>query len=116
MARRRLAVFVGGGIGTGARAAVAQWLAGSLWATFGVNVAGAYLLGFVVARLRLSARSRTTLIPFIGIGLLGAFTTFSTFAVQLVENSLWLAFAYGAGSLAAGVLAAWLGLRQGRRR
>lgn len=116
MTRRRLAVFLGGSVGTGARAGIAHVLGGSLWATFGVNVAGAYLLGIVVARLRLSARSRSTLIPLVGIGLLGAFTTFSTFAVQVVGAPALPAVAYGAGSLAAGVLAAWAGLRQGRRR
>lgn len=114
--RRRLAVFVGGSAGTWLRATVAAVLAGSLWATFLVNVLGALTLGFVVPRLRLSGHVRTLTLPLIAIGFLGAFTTFATFAVEVIRGPALRSVAYAVGTVAAGIVAAMVGLRLGRRR
>ena len=84
--RQRIAVGVGAAIGTLLRAGLGT-LAGTvghavLWSTLFANVAGSLLLGVLLGwRLRHSAPSTFT-IPFIGIGLLGSFTTFSTFAYE----------------------------------
>src|SRR5438309_1074194 len=55
------------------------------WATFSVNVAGAFLLGYFVTRLQerlpLSAYRR----PLLGTGFCGALTTFSTMQVELLR-------------------------------
>jgi CrcB protein len=83
-----------------------------------VNVIGAFLLGVVIAatteRLLLDENWRIGL----GIGFLGSFTTFSTYAyesVRLAEDSAWLlAFANVFGMIAIGLSAAILGLAVGR--
>jgi CrcB protein len=48
------------------------------WVTVGINVVGSFLLGMLVVAHGASPQVRTTL----GVGFLGGFTTFSTFAVQ----------------------------------
>lgn len=88
------------------------------WGTLFVNVIGAFLLGVVIAatteRLLLDENWRIGL----GIGFLGSFTTFSTYAyesVRLAEDSAWLlAFANVFGMIAIGLSAALLGLAVGR--
>jgi CrcB protein len=107
------AIFVGGFAGAVCRAQVAEWLphaAGEWpWATFVVNVAGAFMLGYfttrLLERLPLSAYRR----PALGTGLCGALTTFSTMQVEILrmldEGALVLALAYATASIAAGFLA-----------
>ncbi len=107
------AVFAGGVVGAIARALLVEALphdAGEWpWATFIVNVAGAFLLGWAITRLDerlpLSAYKR----PFLGTGLCGALTTFSTMQVELLRmldgRHFALAFAYALASIALGFLA-----------
>ena len=83
------------------------------WGTWVINVSGALLLGLLVG-----AADRAVLpgglVPVLGTGFLGAFTTFSTFMVEtltLVEAGAYRAAAVNvAASLVAGLLAAGLGL------
>jgi CrcB protein len=73
------------------------------------NVSASFLLGYLVTRLQerlpLSAYPR----PLLGTGLCGAFTTFSTFQLELVDmlrsGDSALAVAYAAASVIAGFLA-----------
>lgn len=113
--RGRMAVLVGGGLGAGARFGVSLIIPSAILGTFIVNVLGAGALGYVLARLRLAGRSRSVTVPLLGVGFLGAFTTFSSLAVQLVEGPFLLSLAYGVASLAAGILAVMMGLTLGRR-
>jgi fluoride exporter len=118
-ARELAAVFCGGFAGAIARAEVAEALpapaGGWPWATFLVNVAGAFLLGWAVTRLQerlpLSAYRR----PLLGTGFCGALTTFSTFQIETLKlidhGHVPLAVAYLAVSVAAGQAAAELGRR-----
>jgi fluoride exporter len=111
--RELAAIFAGGFAGAVVRALVAEALphgAGEWpWATFLVNVAGAFALGYFVTRLQerlpLSAYRR----PLLGTGLCGALTTFSTLQLELLDlldaGRAGLALAYAAASPAAGVLA-----------
>ena len=120
--RQRIAVGVGAAIGTLLRAGLGT-LAGTvghavLWSTLFANVAGSLLLGVLLGwRLRHSAPSTFT-IPFIGIGLLGSFTTFSLFAVEtgdlLRDGRVGLAAGYAIGSVVADLVAALAGERVGR--
>lgn len=112
-----------GAAGAVSRYAVDSWVSDATggqfpWGTLTVNVAGAFLLGVLVAvtteRLLLDQNWRIGL----GIGFLGSFTTFSTFAyesVRLAEDSAWLMTAANVfGMIAIGLLAAFAGLALGR--
>jgi CrcB protein len=108
-------VVLGGALGTAARAALLL-VDAPAWQTLAVpviNVVGALLLGLVVglvARRGETARARAARQLF-GTGLLGGFTTYSTFALQAAEGaSVWLTLA----TAVLGVLAALLGLRLSR--
>lgn len=113
-----LYVAAGGALGALARYGLSGWIqdvSGGLfpWGTLVVNVLGCFLLGFALAwleRVALAAELRS----FLGIGLLGAFTTFSTFsyeAVALLRDRDWLrAGGYLSGSLLLGLAAAAAGL------
>lgn len=91
------------------------------WATFVTNVLGCLAIGILFARL--TPRSHPLLRPFLGTGILGGFTTFSTFAVdtqKLLHVQTFLAFVYYFGTVAAALVAAtigeWLGGMSGGRR
>jgi CrcB protein len=112
--RRELAaIFVGGYIGAVARASLveawphdpAQWP----WATFVVNVMGAFALGYFTTRLQERLPLSSYRRPFLGTGLCGALTTFSTMQLELLSmldaNRTGLALAYATASVATGFLA-----------
>jgi CrcB protein len=116
------AVAAGGALGAAARYELTLRFAGVggsfPWATFCINVSGSFLLGllltFVLDRWPPTRYTR----PFLAIGLLGAYTTFSTFAVE--ADLLWkdghvaLGVLYVVGSLAVGGAAVYLGIVVGR--
>lgn len=121
-ARSVALVAVGGAIGTLVRDGANQGLAvgaGALpVATLAVNVAGAGLLGVLVTVLADRGPS-SWLRLLLATGVLGAFTTFSTFATELVVlaqgGRAALALVYAAVTLVAGVAAAAAGVRLGGR-
>ena len=109
--RRELgAIFAGGALGAGIRTGLVELApphAGSWpWTTFGVNVVGCLLLGYFVTRLHERLPISAYRLPFLGTGLCGALTTFSTMQVELLRmldrGEVLLAAAYAAGSIAAG--------------
>lgn len=91
------------------------------WATFAINVTGALLLGLLVealARRVRDTRRRQALQLTFGTGLLGGYTTYSTFALETValgDDELGLALGYAVASMVGGFLAAQLGMTLGRR-
>jgi len=75
-----LAVAIGGAVGALARHGLATWI-DSIWTIAAINIVGGFLLGVLVQTGGgLSYEVRTGL----GAGVLGGFTTFSTFSVQTV--------------------------------
>jgi CrcB protein len=86
-----VAVFAGGALGTLLRAAFAELAphddpSAWPWATFAVNLAGAFLLGYWATRLLLRAPDVDPRVrPFLATGLCGGLTTFSTLQLELVE-------------------------------
>lgn len=111
------AVAVGGGVGSLARYAVASALPtgrGFPWSTFLVNTLGCLLIGVVMVYVTETGRPRRYVRPFLGIGVLGGFTTYSTAMLDvrtLGADGQWLlAEAYVVGSLAAGLVAVCLGV------
>ena len=123
---RALAVMVGGALGALGRYAVSGVIARLTrqtpfpWGTMVVNILGALLLGLLMGagttgRLALPGTVRTLL----AVGLLGAFTTFSTFTYETVEalrvGDVRLAVLNVVVSVAVGLTACWFGLRLGAR-
>jgi CrcB protein len=120
--RDLLLVAVGGALGSVVRYGVGKLMGPQLtatvpWQTFFVNATGAFLIGLLLvsaARLGWPAWWR----PFLAVGILGGYTTFSTFALETVElalrGSYALAAAYSLGSLLVGVGAAAAGIMLGR--
>ena len=85
-----LVIGCGGFLGAISRYLVSGWVytifgAGMPYGTLTVNLVGSFLLG-IIAQLGLAGNFLTnTTNSFLGIGFLGAFTTFSTFSVQTLE-------------------------------
>ncbi len=114
-----LAVIAAGG----ALGSLARWgLAAALphrpgafpWATFSVNVTGCLLIGALMVLLAEVWPPSRYLRPFLGIGVLGGYTTFSTYVLDarnlLVTGHAGTAAAYLLGSLAAGLATVWAGV------
>jgi fluoride exporter len=111
-------VALGGALGAVARYELLQAFPvhpGRLPLTTGsINVGGAFLLGVLLEWLARHRDVNHWARWLVGVGGLGAFTTFSTFTAELVllarDDHVLLAFLYGTGSLLAGVAAVLLGL------
>ncbi|MBA0124345.1 fluoride efflux transporter CrcB [Haloechinothrix sp. YIM 98757] len=84
-----VAVGLGGAAGTGARYAVAVGMphpaGGFPFATLLVNVVGCFLIGMLVVVIAETVASHRLVRPFLGVGVLGGFTTFSTYTVDTAE-------------------------------
>ena len=85
------------------------------WATFGVNLAGCLLMGFLIGWLwRLPPGTSEAVRQFGGVGVLGGFTTFSAFSLELFQlierRDIWPALTYAGGSLLGGLIAFAIGL------
>ena len=104
-------VLLAGAVGAAARYLVDRAVAARLgegrpWGTFAVNVTGCLAAGLLAGS---TGRARDVVVA----GLVGSYTTFSTYAVEVVRldgSSRPAAVAYALGSVVAGVLAAGLGL------
>ena len=117
------AVFVGGALGTLARAALETFAAPDPgrwpWPTFTANIVGAFLLGYFATRLleRLPVSSYRR--PLLGTGLCGGLTTFSTMQVETIkmleQHHYGLAVGYTLASIAAGLLAVYIATALVRR-
>ncbi|MFE7778249.1 fluoride efflux transporter CrcB [Streptomyces sp. NPDC057445] len=107
------AISAGGVIGACARYAVSRaWP--SHWGTFTVNMVGCLLIG--VLMVLVSERrtvTRPLVRPFLGVGVLGGFTTFSAYALDVAEllerHQSGEAVTYAAATVAGALCAVWLG-------
>lgn len=116
------AVACGGVLGALARHGLAvAWPhdgEGFPWATFAANVAGCLLIGALVVVLAEAAAPPRLARPFLGVGVLGGFTTFSTYAVevqQLADHGRSLvALGYVAATPVAALLAVVTGMLAAR--
>jgi CrcB protein len=99
-------VMIGGGLGAGLRHLVnglALKVAGTSfpWGTMGINIAGSFAMGFLVAILARRTGDTHAVRLFVATGILGGFTTFSAFSLDFA-----VLFERGASTLAAAYVAA----------
>lgn len=113
-----MTVFIGGGFGAIARYGLSLWLAraGSAWpsATFVANGVGGLLMGILMGVLLLKGGDQERWRLLLGVGVLGGFTTFSSFSYEVVgmfERKQWgLGLAYALASVIVSVVAVMVGL------
>lgn len=117
-----IVLSAGGVLGVNARYWLASWLstwAGDRfpWATFTVNVSGSFAIGLIATLLARWLPSHPARLFFL-VGLLGGYTTFSSFAFEAHalcgRAQVVRALAYMGGSVAAGFVAVVLGVALGR--
>lgn len=109
-------VALGGAIGSVGRFAVMSWVGhvfGSAfpWGTLTVNVAGGFLMGALLELSALAWSPSPEIRALLVVGVLGGFTTFSTFTMDLYylfeRGAVLSAFAYAVGSVVACLIAFW---------
>ncbi|WP_336204186.1 fluoride efflux transporter FluC [Nonomuraea sp. LPB2021202275-12-8] len=111
------AISAGGVLGALARHGVSVALphqpGAFAWSTFLVNVSGCLLIGVLMVLVGEVWTGRRLLRPFLGVGVLGGYTTFSTYAVDVQQamaaGRAGAALAYLAATLVAAMLAVWAG-------
>lgn len=121
--RELAAIYMGGCLGALARVSINQILPGGAagwpWATFAINISGSLALGYFTTRLQERLPLSIYRRPFVGTGFCGAFTTFSTFQVEIMtlldHGRLGTAAAYASASIAAGFAGVALGTAVARR-
>jgi CrcB protein len=121
--RLQAAVFAGGAAGALARGGLDRALPwhghGWPWATFVVNLGGTLLLGYFATRLQERLPPATYPRPLLATGFCGAFTTFSTWQLELVRlvhaGEAATAVAYAAATLLFGLLGVYLATAFTRR-
>jgi len=117
-------VALGGACGAVARYWIGWWVA-TRWpgplplGTILVNLSGSFLLGLALTALPRRCSLTESLRLFIGVGFLGAYTTFSTFEYETLrlfeEGKIGSGLLNIALSLLLGLLAVWAGATLGRR-
>ncbi len=118
-----LAVATGGAIGATGRFLIGKVMLrlmgpGFPWGTLTVNVVGSFIIGLAVTFLAMRFNLSQTWQAFLITGILGGFTTFSAFSLEiglmLERNEIANAAFYAMGSVLFGVGALFLGLYAGR--
>jgi CrcB protein len=113
------AVGIGGGVGALLRYYVAAWIQPAWWpgfpfGIFVVNITGGLAMGLITALAALKLQLAPEMRAFLTTGILGGYTTFSTFSLDsalLIERGAWgQAALYVAGSTLLSILAIFAGL------
>ena len=113
-----LLVALGGGFGAGLRYLVGRWALvnfgpGLPFGTWTVNIAGAFAMGMLAGWLARIDENGEGLRLLLGVGVLGGFTTFSAFSLEVFNminrGEIGLAAAYAVSSVAGSILALMTG-------
>ena len=114
-----LLVLLGGGVGAVLRYLLGAWTAGNLgtglpFGTWTVNIVGGLAMGLLAGWIAARGEDGEPLRLLLGVGVLGGFTTFSAFSLELVamieRGEIVLALAYAVSSVAGSVVALYAGL------
>jgi CrcB protein len=116
------AIALGGAIGAPARYGVAQFIHVARdtfpWATFWTNISGSFALGLFLVWILQRFPPTRYVRPFVATGFVGAYTTYSAFAVEtdllIKDGHAEIGLAYAAASLVTGLLAVWAGMSVAR--
>ena len=112
-------VMLGGAIGAGFRYHLSRVAAAQLgplfpWGTWIANLLGGFLMGVLAGIALQDGKASEPLLLFLGVGMLGGFTTFSAFSLELVRmierGELAIAAAYAVSSVAGSVALLFVGL------
>lgn len=112
------AIAAGGALGASARYGVSLAIPhapGTVpWATLLINVTGCLLIGVLMVLILEVWMAHRLVRPFLGVGVLGGYTTFSTYAVEAEQligaGRPGLALAYMAGTVVAALIAVETGI------
>ena len=113
----------GGAIGAGARHLVNVGMGRLLgtsfpWGTLTVNIVGSFLMGLVIEYIMLRAAGSAEMRAFLATGILGGFTTFSAFSLDISlligRKEQGLAVLYVAGSVGVSILMLYVGFALAR--
>ena len=115
-------VMAGGAVGAALRFQLACMLpvsaGGWPWPTFAANVAGGLAMGMLAAWALLQGDAGEPMRLLIGVGLLGGFTTFSAFSLEMAmifeRGQVMLAVSYALASVVLALIAVFAGLALGR--
>ena len=120
-----LVVLAGAGLGGLARYVAGTWVMAKYGGrfplgTFVINVSGSFLIGVLMTLLTERLNPHPNWRLFLVVGILGGYTTFSSFeyeAYQAVrDGARWMGMLYVAGSVLVGYLGVWLGAMLTARR
>jgi len=107
------AVSAGGVLGALARYGISvAWPhhAGAFpWSTWTVNISGCFLIGVLMTGIARRRPAQRLLRPFLGVGVLGGYTTFSTSAVDVLVARPGVGLLYLGATVAGALLAVWAG-------
>ncbi|WP_215143562.1 fluoride efflux transporter CrcB [Exiguobacterium qingdaonense] len=85
-----------------------------------INLIGSFILGWLTHKFLQTGKPSPQLVTVVGTGMIGSFTTFSTFSVETIqlleEGRIWLAILYVFLSITFGLLSSWVGYRVGTRQ
>jgi CrcB protein len=122
---RYLAVLAGAGLGGLARYAASTWItekyAGRFpLGTFLINITGSFLIGILMTLFTERWQSSHNLRLFLVVGVLGGYTTFSSFEYEtyrsVTDGARWMGMFYVVASVVVGYLGVWLGAALAARR
>jgi CrcB protein len=116
-------IFFGGGVGSLLRYGLGRWINNTIisefpYGTFVVNLAGCFLIGFIMFSTELDKEHVQQWRLLLATGLCGGFTTFSSFSIENVQlindGRAMTALLYVFASVCMGLLATYLGLLAGK--
>ena len=111
-------VLAGAGLGGLARYVAAGWIMGRYGGrfplgTFVINITGSFLIGLLMTLLTERFQPHPNWRLFLVTGVLGGYTTFSSFEYETLQavrdGAVWMGALYVAGSVGLGYIGAWLG-------